>query len=141
LWPTVLDRVKRQRKVTWMLLFEKVTVSSVDESGIVLAFPDAGSLSGFTSGGHSHALEAALLDTLGVALQVHAVLDPSRAPTGGSTPRPPQRAEPPVDDVPLADGPPAGRADDADDSESATNLLVRELGATVVERVEADQAG
>ena len=85
LWPTVLDRVKAKRRVTWMVLFEKVTVSAVDESGIVLAFPDAGSLAGFSSGGHAEVLEAALQDVLGITVRVQPVLDPSRAPVASST--------------------------------------------------------
>ena len=194
LWPSVLDQVKRKRKVTWMLLFEKVTVTSVDESGIVLAFPDPGSLAGFGSGGHDQALEAALLDTLGVELRVQAVLDPSRAaPAGAPAPSPVRRDEPtaggstgrgdpsagrsrrigrPPTTTAAADGAPAAAADDtdspvgtsamgeayrraapvddepnpgadadADDGKlSATQLVARELGATVVERVEDDRS-
>ncbi|MEJ7726266.1 MAG: DNA polymerase III subunit gamma and tau [Actinomycetes bacterium] len=92
LWPTVLERVKAKRRVTWMMLFEKVTVSSVDESDIVLAFPDAGSLAGFGSGAHDQILEAALLDALGVSLRVEAVLDPSRSASRATG----SRSEPPA---------------------------------------------
>jgi len=180
LWPNVLDKVRDTKKVTWLMLFEKVTVASVDAERLVVAFPDGGSLKAFTAGGssprHDAVLRDAVADVLGLSLAVDAVLDPSRAPSGHSgAGRPPAGGPPPAPPAanetrlprPRPDtaataaraaaqvagtdspGPAAARTEarpgdlpnpdldpDADDSGlSEEDLLARELGATVVERV------
>jgi DNA polymerase-3 subunit gamma/tau len=162
LWPSVLDRVRDLRKVTWMMLFEKVTVASVDDGKLLLAFRDAGSLKGFAASGHDAVVREALLALLGVDLAVEAVLDPSRPVTPAVTtpdeapvttssrraPRP-QPAGPSVPAVPSGPSVPLGGApppeddsidphsdpDTADSGLSPTDLLARELGAVVVEQV------
>ncbi len=180
LWPNVLDKVRDTKKVTWLMLFEKVTVASVDAERLVVAFPDGGSLKAFTAGGssprHDAVLRDAVADVLGLSLAVDAVLDPSRAATGpSSTSRPragsPPQAPPAANESRMprprpdtaataaraaaqvagtdSPGPAAARTaaspgdlpnpdldPDADDSGlSEEDLLARELGATVVERV------
>ena len=84
LWPAVLDRVRSIRKVTWIMLYEKVTVSAIGDGRLLLAFRDAGSLKGFTSSGHDAVVRDALVGLLGIELAIDAVLDPSRAATPGA---------------------------------------------------------
>ncbi|MFI5100879.1 MAG: DNA polymerase III subunit gamma and tau, partial [Actinomycetes bacterium] len=65
LWPAVLDQVKQKRRVTWMLLFDKVQVLGLEGRVLTIGFPDAGSVKGFTSGGHDEVLRLAIMDVAG----------------------------------------------------------------------------
>ncbi len=138
-WPQVLESVKSKRRVTWMLLFEKVNVLSLDGDRLCLAFPDAGSAKGFGSGGHDETVRASLLDVLGVNWQVEAVVDRAAAArrpsessgasaTGGSGPDPfaVQPAETEVD------------IDTDADELTGEALLAQHLGATKIAEYDAD---
>jgi DNA polymerase-3 subunit gamma/tau len=79
MWPQVLEHVKRRKRVTWMVLFEKAVVLDITEGRLTLAFSDQGSVKGFPAGGHDEIVRQALIDVLGVDWRVEAVLDPARA--------------------------------------------------------------
>jgi DNA polymerase III subunit gamma/tau len=159
LWPAVLDQVKQRRRVTWMLLFDKVQVLGLGADVLTIGFPDAGSVKGFTSGGHDEVLRQAIIDVVGADWRVDPVHQPGAGPTPGTPAapaaplgptgdRPPARA--PVDRAPLAPdaAAPARRGpdhnagagedvpsvdDDADDGDLAgAELVVRELGGRVI---------
>ncbi len=162
LWPAVLDQVKQKRRVTWMLLFDKVQVLGLEGRVLTIGFPDAGSVKGFTSGGHDEVLRLAIMDVAGADWRI----DPVHQPGAGATPSAVAEADPPAGPaVPADPGGPAeaGRAgrrparragksdragkdpegrepdvpsitddDAADDGLAGADLVVRELGGRVI---------
>ncbi|HYN74966.1 MAG TPA: DNA polymerase III subunit gamma and tau [Candidatus Limnocylindria bacterium] len=86
MWPQVLDRVKANRRVTWMLLMEQVQVSSVDDRVLVLAFGNEGKRRGFSASGHDEIVRQSLIDVLGLDRRIDAVLDPSVASVSHASP-------------------------------------------------------
>jgi DNA polymerase-3 subunit gamma/tau len=148
LWPAVLDHVKQKRRVTWMLLFDKVQVLGLDGRVLTIGFPDAGSVKGFTSGGHDEVLRLAIMDVAGADWRIDPVHQPGAGPTsamaakqepspdgatevgsdpaGPATPAGAGRTADPQPDVPsLTD-------DDAADGLAGADLVVRELGGRVI---------
>ena len=77
LWPSVLDRVKGYRRVTWAQLFEKSEVLDVDDKQLSLGLSDIGAHRAFSQGGHDEIVRQALIDVIGLDVQVTALLDPS----------------------------------------------------------------
>jgi DNA polymerase-3 subunit gamma/tau len=90
MWPEILDRVKDKRRVTWMLLFDKVQVLGLDGRALTLGFPDPGSVKGFTAGGHDEVLRQSVIDILGADWRIDCVHQPggSTGGTGSSAPAP-----------------------------------------------------
>jgi DNA polymerase-3 subunit gamma/tau len=158
----VLDAVRSRRKVTWLLLADKVVVTAVTNGRVVLGFPEGGSLRGFASGGHDTVVREAIADVVGVDVQIEAVLAPggtaagaSRGPAsrgkgdgsgeagGGAHPRAAKPATAAPSPAAVAGAPETPEGVDpehdpvvADANVSATELLSRELGAVVVEQVD-----
>jgi DNA polymerase III subunit gamma/tau len=126
MWPEILDQVKVKRRVTWMLLFDKVQVLGLDERALTLGFPEAGSVKGFTAGGHDEVLRQSIIDIVGVDWRIEPVHQPGG--TGGT----PVLASPPVE--PTQDPAQSAAADDVDaDSDLAgAELVARELGGRVI---------
>jgi DNA polymerase III subunit gamma/tau len=152
MWPEILDQVKATRRVTWMLLFDKVQVLGLDERSLTLGFPDAGSVKGFTAGGHDEVLRQSIIDIVGADWRIEPVHQPAGS-AGSAAPAPP----PPTDPAPSAAAEPRPRrlvvpppsADDAseattadlpadDDDDAADSglagaeLVARELGGRVI---------
>ena len=90
MWPEILEQVKAKRRVSWMLLFDKVQVLGLDERELTLSFPDAGSVKGFTAGGHDEVVRQSIIDMLGVDWRIVCVHQPG----GSSGPPGPTLAEP-----------------------------------------------
>ena len=65
LWPSVLDRIKTYRRVTWAQLFEKSDVLEVDDRQLTLAVSDVGAFKAFSQGGHDEIVRQALIDVVG----------------------------------------------------------------------------
>ncbi len=165
MWPDILNIVKTRRRYTWMLLTESVAVVGLDGDTLVLAFADEGRRRNFLSGS-SELLAEAIQEVLRITWRVDAVLDPNRAagsrpaPAGpshavaqGSTAPPRSDASPHRPPAPPANvSPPAAPpvvAPEHDESASADDesldegltgqeLLIRELGASVLEEIEHD---
>jgi len=140
LWPAVLDHVKDKRRVTWMLLFDKVQVLGVDGHVLTIGFPDAGSVKGFTSGGHDEVLRMAIIDVVGADWRI----DPVHQPGGVATTKTPRDVAAPAApgaaaeaDSPPADLPSEADSDAADDGLAGAELVVRELGGQVIGEHEA----
>ncbi|HEY5184365.1 MAG TPA: DNA polymerase III subunit gamma and tau [Actinomycetes bacterium] len=146
MWPEVLERVKVKRRVTWMMLFDKVQVLGVDGQTLTLGFPDAGSVKNFTSSGHDEVLRQVLIDVLGVDWRIDPVHQPgarpatstpppassgpAAEPAGGPAPAgPPAAAAPADDEVDLTD------SDDVDEGLTGAELIARELGGQVIGEV------
>jgi DNA polymerase III subunit gamma/tau len=142
MWPSVLDRVKDTRRVSWLVLFEKADIVGVDDAVMTLAFPNVGDPKGFFAGGHAEVLRQALIDVLGVDWQVEAVHDPSLAGHGARQPSasvasttdaepPAAQASPPPDEVDLVEN-------SVDDTEQTAghDLVAQQLGGTVIGEIE-----
>ncbi|MEO8329458.1 MAG: DNA polymerase III subunit gamma and tau, partial [Candidatus Nanopelagicales bacterium] len=85
LWPSVLDRVKAYRRVTWAQLFEKSEVLAIDGKQLSLGLSDGGAHRAFSQGGHDEIVRQSLIDVVGLDVQVVALLDPSAKGTARAT--------------------------------------------------------
>jgi DNA polymerase-3 subunit gamma/tau len=123
LWPRVLDRVKDNSRVAWLLVRDCQPVS-LSNSILTLAQSNGGAMAAFTQGGHAERVRQAILDELQLDLTVEMTL-------GGDNVvqlRPPTSPEPVAEPVAEVDDLPS--EDDAQmTAESGLELLQRELGA------------
>jgi len=71
-WPEILDRVKSEKKVAWMLL-NTASVQELEGGVLTIAFPSEGNARGFASSGHDQVLTGALAALLGLNVRVRAV--------------------------------------------------------------------
>ena len=164
MWPAVLNRVRDYRKVTWAQLFEKSEVLSVDSKKLHIGLRDVGAHRAFTQGGgHDEIVRQALIDVVGLDLQIDAVLDPTvssaaaePAPTDPATAqtaeRTPSAAAVEARAAAAAvDKPVVGKqrkpvvadddvnADDADADDqglAGSELIAQQLGGTVIGEIE-----
>jgi DNA polymerase-3 subunit gamma/tau len=160
LWPSVLDRVKGYRRVTWAQLFEKSEVLDVDDRQLSLGLSDIGAHRAFSQGGHDEIVRQALIDVIGLDVQVTALLDPSakgsaktrESDAARTQARPtPQAAsdaraaaaavERPVvgkarADAPVEDDAAADDADADDDGLSGADLVAQQLGGKVIGEID-----
>jgi DNA polymerase III subunit gamma/tau len=85
-WPDVLDAVRQERRVAWMLL-NSASVESLDGGVLTVAFPREGEAKGFTTSGHDQVLTSVLGSMLGLNVRVRAVVSTGTAapdvPAGG----------------------------------------------------------
>jgi DNA polymerase-3 subunit gamma/tau len=164
MWPDILNVVKTRRRFTWMILIDGVQVASLDDNTLVLAFAEEGKRKNFLSSGSDELLSSAIQEVLRVRWRLDAVLDPARATSPTPPPAGPPHAVPAPAQAPTAPPPastPAApppaprqavplvdpsrddsaRVDDEsvdDEGLSGRDLLIRELGATVLEEIEHD---
>jgi DNA polymerase-3 subunit gamma/tau len=82
-WPEILEAVKGQRRVAWMLL-SNATVHSVEGGALTVLFPREGDAKGFTSSGCDRELSTALTSVLGVNLRIKAMSAAQLASTPGA---------------------------------------------------------
>jgi len=164
LWPDVLEQVKVRRRVSWMLLFDKVQVLGLDGTTLTLGFPDAGSVKAFSASGHDEVLRLTLIDIVGADWRIDAVHQPGAPATSGTAPTSvgvaagdtgpdePAGARGPVPwtpaPTPVADNPapasphpaegddtPAADDEDADSDLAGAELIARELGGRVIKEI------
>ncbi len=162
MWPAVLNRVRDYRKVTWAQLFEKSEVLSVDAKQLHIGLRDVGAHRAFTQGGgHDEIVRQALIDVVGLDLQIDAVLDPTVSSAAAEpAPTDPLQA---AESTPSAaavearaaaaavDKPVVGKqrksavadddvnADDADADDqglAGSELIAQQLGGTVIGEIE-----
>jgi DNA polymerase-3 subunit gamma/tau len=165
-WDAVLEAVKQERRVAWMLL-SNASVLSLADGILTLRFPRDGDLKGFSVSGHDAVLKRVLSADFGLNVTVKGVAGgdaPAGAPAGrpgGSGPSnpalspsrqpaaaPPEFAPPdpagydddPPDDVPPDEMPPdePSPADRAIRTTELTgmDLIQRELGGQVIGEIE-----
>src|ERR1019366_5788031 len=72
-WEAILEVVKSERKVSWILL-SNATVDSLSDGVLTLSFSREGDAKGFTTNGHDRALAKVLERMLGVSPQIRAVV-------------------------------------------------------------------
>jgi DNA polymerase-3 subunit gamma/tau len=109
-WPEVLEAVRGQRRIAWMLL-GPATVETLEGGVLTVAFPKEGEAKGFASSGCDQVLATVLGTLLGLNVRVRAVVG-TGAP--GPGPRTPPRSAPqapvPQAPAPSAAGPNAPAA-------------------------------
>jgi DNA polymerase-3 subunit gamma/tau len=155
-WPEILEAVKGQRRVAWMLL-SNATVHSVESGVLTVLFAREGEAKGFAASPYDRDLISALTSVLGVNLRIKALSAAQLASTPGA-PRSPhggpdelsakapaavQIPAPPSEDP----GPPEDHlsAEAQDDSAPAQpvspdltgmDLIKRELGGRVIAEID-----
>jgi len=87
-WPEILEAVKRERRVAWMLL-SNAAVHSVDDRVLTVRFAREGDVKGFSSSGCDRDLGRVLDARFGLKLQVKAIF---AAQLGGTLAGPPPSA-------------------------------------------------
>ncbi|MBM0128275.1 hypothetical protein IMY96_26255 [Pimelobacter simplex] len=103
LWPSVIDRVKGVKRVTWIHLTQNSQVVGFNGNVLSLGFQSDGPRRSFESGGHAEIVQQAVIDEIGAEVRIEAIVDPSADP-GARTPEPAASAAP-------AAAPPAPAAD------------------------------
>jgi DNA polymerase-3 subunit gamma/tau len=117
LWPDVIENVKRRRRLTWSLLSSSAQVLAVDEKAITIGIVNAGARDSFIRSGSDEILRGAFIDVTGLDRKVECIVDSSvNGPVSNRT------VEDPTDA----------------DQLSGPELLVRELGATVIKAFTKD---
>ena len=154
----MLDAVKQERRVAWMIL-SNANVHSLEDGTLTLRFTRDGDLKGFTTSGCDEDLKRVLSERFGLNVAVKGMVStdaasgppPSTAPArGSSSPAPgPAAPSPPVrrDPTPRTDGPPprdSFEPDEPDDDPlppgppelTGMDLIRRELGAQIISEIE-----
>jgi DNA polymerase-3 subunit gamma/tau len=84
-WPEILDAVRSERKVAWMLL-NTASVQELENGALTIAFPSEGNARGFASSGHDQVLTGVLAAMLGLSVRVRAVSGGPSVPPGRPAP-------------------------------------------------------
>ena len=162
-WDAVLEAVKQERRVAWMLL-SNATVLSMADGILTLRFPRDGDLKGFSVSGHDAVLKRVLSARFGLNVTVKGVaggdapagaagVRPGRAvPAPGPGRQPPAAApefappdpagydDEPPDDMPAdempADEPSPGDRPVRTAELTGMDLIQRELGGQVIGEIE-----
>jgi DNA polymerase-3 subunit gamma/tau len=71
-WPGILEAVREERKVAWMLL-NTASVQELEGGVLTIAFPSEGNARGFASSGHDQVLIGVLAAMLGLTVRVRAM--------------------------------------------------------------------
>ncbi len=112
LWPSVIDRVKAVKRVTWIHLAQNSQVVAFNGNVISLGFQADGPRRSFESGGHAEIVQQAVIDEIGAAVRIDAIVDPAANP-GAAVPPPPMSsasAPQPTAPAPTAPAPTAEAA-------------------------------
>jgi DNA polymerase-3 subunit gamma/tau len=107
LWPSVIDRVKGVKRVTWIHLTQNSQVVGFDNNVIALGFQADGPRRSFESGGHADIVQQAVIDEIGAQVRIDAIVDPAANP-GAEPPAAAPAAAPQADSGgwPAVDAPP-----------------------------------
>ena len=105
-WPEILDAVRDERKVAWILL-RSTSAESVEGSVLTVAFASEGEARSFASSGHEAVLVGIVASLLGVNVRIRPVA--AGAGSAGSVAARPGSG-PPAPSAPPRATPPAGRA-------------------------------
>ena len=153
-WPEVLEAVKRERRVAWMIL-SHATVDSLEDGMLTLRFPREGDLRGFTTSGCDADLKRVLSSSFGVNAMVKGTVlargddPPPTPPASGGAPSPQtppavRRDPTPRDDLPPPPDDSFAPDDEPDDEPlppgppelTGVDLITRELGARIISEIE-----
>jgi len=150
-WPAILEAVKRERRVAWMIL-SNASVHSLQDNILTLRFARDGDLKGFTTSGCDADLKRVLSTSFGVNVMVNGRVSaggddlpgagggrenlPAEAPPARRDTEPAYDGPPPVDtyeadeepdDEPLPPGPP---------ELTGMDLIQRELGGRIISEID-----
>jgi DNA polymerase-3 subunit gamma/tau len=92
-WPDVLEAVKGERRVAWMLL-NSASVDSLEGGVLTVAFNREGEAKGFATSGHDQVLTGVLGTMLGLNVRVRAVVGTGAGSRGGGRAAPAAPAAP-----------------------------------------------
>jgi DNA polymerase-3 subunit gamma/tau len=154
-WPEILEAVKGQRRVAWMLL-SNATVHSVEGGVLTVLFPREGDAKGFTSSGCDRELIGALTSVLGVNLRIKAMSAAqlastpgaprsphggpdelsARAPAAVQMPAPPPEDPGPPEDLSAEAQHDSAPAQPASPDLTGMDLIKRELGGRVIAEID-----
>ena len=81
-WPDVLEAVRKERRVAWILL-NSASVDSLEGGVLTLAFNREGEAKGFATSGHDQVLTGVLGTMLGLNVRVRALAGTAAGPRGG----------------------------------------------------------
>ena len=81
-WPDVLEAVKGEGRVAWMLL-NSASVDSLEGGVLTIAFNREGEAKGFAISGHDQVLTGVLVTKLGLKVRVRAVVGTGPGPRNG----------------------------------------------------------
>jgi DNA polymerase III subunit gamma/tau len=105
-WGDILEAVREERKVAWILL-RAASIASFDHGMLTISFPREGDARGFTSSGCDQVLKGVAGRLLGVPVRVNAVVNPGQ-PAQAHVP---SAAPPPMDEPGGTAGPRAAGRD------------------------------
>jgi DNA polymerase III subunit gamma/tau len=134
-WPDILDAVKGQSRVAWMLL-SNATVHSVEDGVLTVLFARDGEAKGFAASGYDRALGSALSSVLGVTLRIRAL----SAAQLGSTPGVPRSVHGGPDEL-SAKAPAAARPPPRDTAPPRTLSAEAQLDSAPVKPASSDLTG
>ena len=80
-WDAILDAIKRERRVAWMLL-SNATVVSLDDGILTLRFARDGDVKGFTTSGCDADLQRVLASAFGLNVRIRALSGNDPGPGG-----------------------------------------------------------
>jgi DNA polymerase-3 subunit gamma/tau len=86
-WPDVLEAVKSERRVAWILL-NAASVDSLEGGVLTVAFAREGEAKGFATSGHDQVLTGVLATMLGLNVRVRAMAHGGSGPRGAPRPAP-----------------------------------------------------
>ena len=155
-WPEILEAVKGQRRVAWMLL-SNATVHSVEGGVLTVLFAREGEAKGFAASPYDRDLISALTSVLGVNLRIKALSAAQLASTPGA-PRsphggpdelsakapaavqmpapPPEDPGPPEDDLSAEAQYDSAPAQPVSPDLTGMDLIKRELGGRVIAEID-----
>lgn len=102
LWPSVIDRVKSVKRVTWIHLTQNSQVVGFNGNVLSLGFQSDGPRRSFETGGHAEIVQQAVIDEIGANVRIEAIVDPSADP-GARVPEPAAAPAAPVPAAPVAE--------------------------------------
>jgi DNA polymerase-3 subunit gamma/tau len=87
MWPQVVEAVKGRKRSAWIQLNRPgAGVVSVTGDRLALGLPDAGTVKGFNTGGYGDVVRLAVMDVMGVDLQIDVIAQSAPSPAQPSAP-------------------------------------------------------
>lgn len=127
MWPAVLEALKLDSRVAWVL-FESARPVSLSNGALAVAVGEPGKLSNISSSKHDERLRQAVIDVMQVDVRIDVVLAPDRigsAATSAASTTPPS-SEPDTPSITDADV----------ETTSGIDLAVNDFGATQIGEIE-----
>ena len=128
MWPAVLEALKLDSRVAWVL-FESARPVSLSNGALAVAVGEPGKLSNISSSKHDERLRQAVIDVMQVDVRIDVVLAPDRVGPSAASPAAPTSAVSSETDTPSIT--------DADVvTTSGIDLAVNDFGATQIGEIE-----